>query len=218
MKPADRYATSSLPEAQFEPGSRGRVLRNRLGIKSKREMEETEAVALKIAIDKLVNMYDNDHRFTAEDIRTMHKIWLRAIYDWAGEYRQVNVSKGDFHFAAAQQIARLMSALQDGSLSKHTPCNYRAIGRVIKALAEVHVELVLIHPFREGNGRVARILSTLMAFQAGLPVLNFKDITGLRRKDYFSAIKSGLGSDYKPMERLFEKIIYRSLKSKTAGL
>ncbi len=35
---------------------------------------------------------------------------------------------------------------------------------------EVHEELVLIHPFREGNGRVARLLSTLMAFQAGLPM------------------------------------------------
>ncbi|TAK86063.1 MAG: hypothetical protein EPO20_09750 [Betaproteobacteria bacterium] len=31
------------------------------------------------------------------------------------------------------------------------------------ALAETHVELVLIHPFREGNGRIARALSTLMA-------------------------------------------------------
>jgi len=50
---------------------------------------------------------------------------------------------------------------------------------VIKALAVVHTELVLIHPFRaEGNGRVARMLATLMALQAGLPPLDFSDRIG----------------------------------------
>jgi len=43
-------------------------------------------------------------------------------------------------------------------------------------MAVVHVELVLIHPFRDGNGRVARILSILMGLQAGLPALDFGDI------------------------------------------
>lgn len=121
MKPTDRYDTSSLPEAQFEPGSQGRVLRNKLGIKSKRAMDEVETIALKTATDKLLGMYDEDHRFTAEDIRGMHKNWLGDIYEWAGEYRQVNVSKGDFHFAAAKQLSSLMSDLQNGPLQKHTP-------------------------------------------------------------------------------------------------
>jgi len=81
----DRYDTSTLPEAKFEPGSRGRVLKNNLGIKRKREMDEAESVALKTATDKLIGMYDKDHRFTASDIRAMHKIWLGDIYDLAGE-------------------------------------------------------------------------------------------------------------------------------------
>ena len=54
----DRYDTSYLPEAQFEPNSRGRVLKNKLGIKRKREMDEDESVALKTATDKLIDMYD----------------------------------------------------------------------------------------------------------------------------------------------------------------
>ena len=86
--------------------------------------------------------------------------------------------------------------------------------RIVQALAEVHVELVLIHPFREGNGRVARILSTLMASQAGLPMLNFRDITGRKREEYFVAINNGLSRDYRLMERLFEKIIEQSIKAK----
>ncbi|MFZ3138292.1 MAG: Fic family protein [Thermodesulfovibrionales bacterium] len=218
MNPYDRYDTSTLPEAQFEPDSRGRVLKNKLGIKRKREMDEAESVALKTAIDKLVDMYDKDHRFTASDIRTMHKIWLGDIYEWAGKYRQVNVSKDGFHFAASLHIPQLMAEFEKGPLRKDTPCNFKSMERVFQALAEVHVELVLIHPFREGNGRVVRILSTLMAFQAGLPMLNFKNITGGKRKHYFAAINSGMNRDYRLMEKLFEKIIATSKKISGAGL
>ncbi|OGP37925.1 MAG: hypothetical protein A2022_11720 [Deltaproteobacteria bacterium GWF2_42_12] len=74
MKKTPRYDTSSLPEAQFELGSRGSVLKNRLGIKRKKEMDEAESVALAAAIDKLLGIYDANHRFTAEDIKTMHKM------------------------------------------------------------------------------------------------------------------------------------------------
>ncbi len=51
-----------------------------------------------------------------------------------------------------------------------------------------------------------------MAAQAGLPVLDFTDITGKRRKDYFAAISSGLSRNYKPMEKIFRRIIERSLE------
>ena len=43
MTTAGRYDASGLIEAQYEPGSRGRVLRNLLGIRKKREMDEVEA-------------------------------------------------------------------------------------------------------------------------------------------------------------------------------
>ena len=41
--------------------------------------------------------------------------------------------------------------------------------------------LALFHPFRDGNGRVSRILSTLMALQAGLPLLDFGVIAGEKK-------------------------------------
>ncbi len=218
MKKISRYDISELIEARFEPGSRVRVLRNKLGITRKREMDETESVALKMTLDTLLDMYDEKHRFTAEDIRKMHKVWLGGIYEWAGEYRQVNVSKGKFLFAAAKQIPLLMEEFEKVPLRKYTPCKFKSLERTVQALAEVHVELVLIHPFREGNGRVARILSTLMAVQAGLPMLNFKDITGRKRKEYFVAINNGLSRDYRLMERLFEEIIERSIRAKAVEI
>ena len=214
MKKSARYDTSSLPEAQFDPGSKCRVLRNKLGIKSKRVMDDAERVALKTATDKLLGMYDASHRFTAGDIRTMHKIWLGNIYEWAGGYRQVNVSKGDFHFAASKQVPLLMNAFEKDFLYKYTPCNFKSMERVIQALAEVHVELVLIHPFREGNGRVARLLAILMALQAGLPPLDFTGIVSRNKKDYISAVQAGMERDYKPMEKIFESVIRKTLRAR----
>jgi cell filamentation protein len=54
-----------------------------------------------------------------------------------------------------------------------------------------------------------------MAFQAGLPMLNFKDISGGKRKHYFAAINSGMNRDYRPMEKLFEKIIETTRETKS---
>ena len=54
MTPDDRYDVSGLPEAQFEPGSNGQVLKNRLGITSQQDMDVAEAMALEQAMDVLV--------------------------------------------------------------------------------------------------------------------------------------------------------------------
>lgn len=211
MSPDDRYDVSCLSEAQFEPGSDGRVLKNLLGIISSAEMDVAEANALIGAVDRLVRLYDEDHRFTASDICKFHRIWLGGIYAWAGEYRQVNVSKGDFMFAAAGRIPALMSELERDVLSRCTPCKFASREEVVHVLAEAHVELVLIHPFREGNGRISRVLSTLMALQAGLPFLDFSLIADEKKEVYFAAVRAGLDRNYRPMERIFAEVIERSV-------
>ena len=213
-KIADRYDVSGLMEAQFEPGSRHRVLKNLLGINRKREMDHLEGLEQLRALRELIKIYGKNHRFTAADICRIHKIWLGNIYPWAGKYRQVNLTKGNFTFAAAIQIARLMEELKKGPLREFTPCSFDTIERTAQALAVVHNELVLIHPFRDGNGRVARILATLMALQAELPPLDFGGMKGYRRKTYYEAIRAGLDRDYKPMENVFNGVIRKTLRKR----
>jgi cell filamentation protein len=164
---------------------------NLLGITSKREMDRIEGQEQIRALEKLVKNYGRDHRFTAADVCRIHKTWLGKIYSWAGKYRQVNLMKDNFSFAAALQVSKLMQAFEQDELRAFTPCRPTNIEDVAKALAVVHVELVLIHPFREGNGRVARILAVLMGLQAGLPSLYFENLSGKRREQYFSAIRAG---------------------------
>lgn len=143
----------------------------------------------------------------------MHRRWLGSLYQWAGSYRQVMVSKGNFMFAAPAHIPQLMTDFENEVLKKYTPCSFEAKEQVITALAIVHTELFLIHPFREGNGRVSRLLATLMALQAGLPPLDFSDFEQDRREKYFAAVRYGLDRNYQPMEDVFSAVIAHSLKA-----
>ena len=205
-----RYTTNHLIESQFENGSNGRVLKNLLGIKRKREMDALEATNLFKATVWAIQHYSADYRFTAQDINLLHQQWLGTIYPWAGVYRQVNISKGGFPFAMAAHIPRLITEFERDILAKYTPSNFNSHDEIIEALAITHCELVLIHPYREGNGRTSRLLATLMALQAGLPLLDFSGITGKQKQAYFQAVQAGLGRDYEPMKNIFRKVIARS--------
>ena len=70
------------------------------------------------------------------------------------------------------------------------------------------------HPFREGNGRIARMLAALMGLQAGLPALDFSGIRGRRRKEYFAAVHAGVARDYRPMEKIFTAVIRRTFRKR----
>lgn len=202
-----KYDVSGLSEAQYEPGSHRLVIKNMLGIRKKSGMDHLESIALKQAEDALFRKYGARHSFTTKDIRQMHKLWLGKIYPWAGQYRRVNISKGNFPFAVAAHIPQLMEEFEKGQLAKYTPCNFRDKDKIIKALAEIQVEFILIHPFREGNGRIARLIATLMALQAGLPLLDFSTIKRKKKDEYFAAVRAGMDKNYKPMEETFKEVL-----------
>lgn len=69
MQPKNRYDTADLDENQFEPGSRQRVLKNLLGITSKRKMDQLEGREQVRTLEELAASYDKDHQFTAADVR-----------------------------------------------------------------------------------------------------------------------------------------------------
>jgi len=122
----------------------------------------------------------------------------------------VNISKGGFVFAMAAQVPRLMQEFERKELARFTPCTFDNLESVLEALAITHCELVLIHPFREGNGRLSRLFCQLMALQAGLPLLNFSSIKGKQREAYFAAVRAGMGRDYAPMIEIFRKVVQAS--------
>ncbi|MCL4519863.1 MAG: Fic family protein [Thaumarchaeota archaeon] len=82
-------------------GSRSdRVLKNLRGIKSPAIIKSAEDEALLSVENKYLEseIVTADTQFTARIICRMHKDWLGDIYEWAGRYRTVDMSKGEFPF------------------------------------------------------------------------------------------------------------------------
>lgn len=209
MAGSNRYDTGASPEGQYEPGSSEEVLRNKLGIQRVEQMELLEFDLLARTQDELLEEITSDQRLNVSDLKLWHRRWLGSVYDWAGKYRTVNLSKDGFPFAAADQVPRLMEDYQRVYLERWTPACDLDHESLITALAECHVELILIHPFREGNGRLARLLATVMALQAGEPPLNF----GLMESDkrvYISAIHAAHSGNVKSMIDLFSDVLEQS--------
>ena len=208
-----RYATHGSAEGETQPGSRSRVLANLEGIVRVRDMQIAETRALLELTYELLGEITEAQRFAVADLCDWHARWLGDIYAWAGRYRQVNMSKDGFPFAAARLVPNLMADYTRTILAAHTPCANMNDARLVQALARTHAEFILIHPFREGNGRLARLLNTMMALQAGLPLLDFDGIRGAAKRRYIAAIHSAQGNDYAPLEQVFAAVLRRTYRT-----
>ena len=200
-----RYDTTGNVEAQFEPGSNDRVLANKLGISDPGEMHDVELDLLKRLHLNLLGSVAADQVITVADLCEWHRRWLGNVFVWAGSYRTVNMSKDNFPFAASGRVPKLMEDMDRKILPAHTSCSEMSEDRLVEAIAVVHVELILIHPFREGNGRLSRLLANVMALQADRPALDYTRWDE-NRTDYFAAIQAGL-TDYEPMKRLIRQAL-----------
>ena len=214
MAPA-RYVTPAGPQAEYEPGSRGRVLRNRLGITRKGDMDRAEHEALMRAQGAYLKTISPRTRFTATMLCRMHRDWLGGIYEWAGQYRTVEVQKGGFRWPPAYRVPQNMAEFERGFLSRNTPCRPGPPEEVAARIAEVHAELLLIHPFREGNGRLARWLADSMAYQAGLPPPDYAfrgKGSAPRRTRYLRAVSQGYLREYEALTAFFAEALQRRLR------
>jgi cell filamentation protein len=209
-----RYRTAEGAQAETEPGSHGRVLRNRLGIVRKRDMDRAEYEALVTAQELYLTRITQETRFTAALLCEMHWDWLGEIYEWAGTYRTVEMQKGGFTWPPAYLVPQNMAAFETEQLAAHTPCRSASVEEVSRRIAEVHAELLLVHPFREGNGRLARWLADLMALQAGYPPPDYA-FRGRGAKQiravYLGAVQRGYLQDYGRLTAFFRAALERRL-------
>ncbi len=215
-QPVSRYASPAGAEAEVQPGSRGRVLRNRLGITRKQEMDNAEFQALLQAQEAYIERISAETRFTAALLCEMHRDWLGEIYVWAGQYRTVEMAKDGFTWPPAYLVPQNMEMFEARLLRERTPCRPAPLAEVARRMAQVHAELLLIHPFRDGNGRLARWLADLMALQAGFPAPEYAfegQGAVARRANYLDAVKRGYFQDYDPLTGFFAAAVERRLRS-----
>ncbi len=219
-KVTNRYRLPSGNEVEHQPGSRNRVLINKFGITSKREMDRVEYDALIHAQEQYLSIITSKTRFTVAILRRMHRDWLGSVYEWAGEYRTVNLTKGKFTWPPAVRIPANMETFERGLLAEYTPCKRADIPEIAHRISIVHAELLLIHPFREGNGRLARWLAELMVFQAGYPrpIYQFAGRGSAGRfAQYVRSVQKAYVQDYDDLTDFFVEALEMGLAREVRG-
>ena len=196
----DRYAVHGA-QGEYQPGSNDRVLVNKLGIQSVEDMDELELELLQRLYEEVLVKHLPNRALTVDDLKTWHRRWLGNVFAWAGHERSVNMGKDGFMFAASAQIPRLLADFERTCLVRWTPCNGMATDALVEAIAITHVEFILIHPFREGNGRLSRLLADVMAVQSGRGPLDYSTWNA-DKPAYIQAIHQGVQMEYAPMKRL----------------
>ena len=193
-------------EGDYELGSNGRVLKNKLGITSETEMQEAEEHLLLQLYNYIFANEFSIEQLSFQDIMDWHRKWLKPIYSWAGNLRTVDMSKGDFRFAAAQFLSKQIKPFESEFLDPYGQLNAMDTETLISFLAKSHVEFILIHPFREGNGRISRLVMDVMATQAGYEPLDYS-LWDKHKNFYFGSIQAGVAGDYQHIERLVRDIL-----------
>lgn len=138
-------------------------------------------------VQKLVKTKDNS--ISENLIRKINAIVLKDIKERiAGKYRMKQVIVGDYLPPEHFQVSPLMKEFVEW-FRKPYPPNLSPI--LYTGIA--HYQLVAIHPFEDGNGRTARILTTLMLIQHGYDMTSFfalESYYNRNRKAYYEALNS----------------------------
>lgn len=152
------------------------ALENKLGIKSSAELARKEE---RISKKRAVELFENGmlEKLEAGKFQTLceiHKYLFDDIYDFAGKIRTVNLSKGNFRFAPLMYLETAIKNVD--KMPQNT----------FDEIVEKYVEMNIVHPFREGNGRSMRIwLDMMLKKQIGQVV----DWSKIEKEDYLMAME-----------------------------
>lgn len=196
MQADDHYYVEGY-SAELDPyAQENGVLKNNFGITDSASLNEVEADIAGVQIQKILKE-PAPKSFTALHLCALHEQVFSEVYPWAGHYRRVDIAKGDTHFLRHQDIAAKLDTLFSGLAEEGflQGANPQAFGEF---MGEFLVQLNFVHPFREGNGRVQRLLVTQIATNAGLS-LDWQPIGNEAMKQ---ACIAGIQGESRPMARL----------------
>ena len=141
------------------------VLRNKFDVEDQKKLNEIEEEFVTLRSFELSEEII-DPPFSIDTIKYIHKKLFGDIYEWAGEFRNIDISKGNSRFA---NVAYIESSLNEisGNLIKDSFLNGLDRNDFVKKAACYMSEINAVHPFREGNGRTQREFINQLAYNAG---------------------------------------------------
>jgi cell filamentation protein len=127
----------------------------------------------------------------------------------AGQERVVNISKGGFMFAPSAQLPKLLNEFDVKYLARYTPCSGMDEEQLITAIAITHVELILIHPFRERKQAPVATVSQRDGRSGRIQTAGLSNL-GQNKTRYISAIHAGMSMGYEPMKLCVSEALKRN--------
>jgi len=196
----DKYGVGQDPLCY--PGTT--VLRNRLDLTDDQALHDAERTLSEIAaasIDFALPPYDLPY------LRRIHRTLFDDVYDWAGELRTVDISKGGTHFCNVTRIEPEATKLFRQLAAANW---YEGMSRqqLVSAVAELYGDLNMVHPFREGNGRAQRILFDHIIVNAGYEISWWQVDEG----EWIQANIDAVTCDYQAMINIFQRCIGQAIR------
>lgn len=152
------------------------MLENKLDITNQVELARAEERLSKLRARQLFDTGDIEKAEvgTFAGLAFIHRYLFSDVYTFAGNIRDVNISKGNFRFAP---LMYLVASL------KHIDAMPQS---TFDEIIEKYVEMNVAHPFREGNGRATRIWLDLILKQSLQLVVDWNQVD---KEDYLSAMQ-----------------------------
>jgi len=212
------YHSNAIEGNLLDIGETRQVIELGFTITGKSLKDQAEAKNLAHAVDFLETLVrDGTKPITEFDIRQIHGLVLKGIDDEnAGAYRKVKVqiSGSEYEPPSPEHVPHEMHGF--GKWLSEVSCSTDGFAseKAILYAACAHTWLVYIHPFIDGNGRVARLLMNLILMRCGFPIAI---ITREDRLRYYDALEESQSSDLSSFVSLLVESIHESLEEYEAA-
>ena len=169
-------------------------------------------IDLNEAYDYMLDLASHKQPLSQTTIRDLNRLALAKTHpEWGGEYRalEVHPAKTDFNpytepFDIRPEMDNLIEWSRKAQKEMHP----------VKYAADLHYKFVTIHPFRDGNGRTARLLMSLALTENGYPVVNIMPDNESREEYMETLLDSQKRHDTTAFEDLVGKYAERTLKKR----
>jgi len=161
------------------------------------ELNAFEAENILQAMDKHLKRRKNPKKpwLTDAYIRLVHKDMLGKVWKWAGRYRDTELNIGVPVHQIREEIKKLCDDAAYWDAHQSMPVLERAV--------RTHHRLAQIHPFKNGNGRHARLVSDITLYSHGHPLPAWPNPNigeeGGTRGAYLKALREADHGDFKPL-------------------
>jgi len=199
------YSSNALEGNTLDLAETKVVIEDGLTIGGKPLKDHFEAIGHANAFDEIINLAKNEY-FTQDDIKFLHKLFYTKIdSEKAGQYRttQVIITGSDVEFPKPENLDFAMQEFID-----KLPELKRTLHPVEYA-SMVHIIFVNIHPFIDGNGRVARLLMNLALLQSGYNIVSIPPVV---RSDYIRALQDSNKNNFTPFINFISEMTLESQK------